>query len=45
VGISAHDLVGSFAISNSNLLGFTVTFVDVNDAAAQTTFNYQATGF
>lgn len=45
VGISAHDLVGSFAISNSNLLGFTVTFVDVNDAPVSTTFNYQATGF
>ena len=45
VGISAHDLVGSFEISNSNLVGFTITFVDVNDAPVQTTFNYQATGF
>ena len=45
IGISAHDLVGSFEISNITLLGFTVTFVDVNDTAISTTFNYQATGF
>jgi len=45
VGISAHDLVGSFEVSNINLIGFTITFVDVNDAPVQTTFNYQATGF
>ena len=45
IGISAHDLVGSFEISNINLIGFTVTFVDVNDVPVPTTFNYQATGF
>jgi hypothetical protein len=45
VGISAHDLVGSFEVSDSTEVGFTVTFVDVNDVAIQTTFNYQATGF
>jgi hypothetical protein len=45
LGISAHDLVGSFEISNITLSGFTVTFVDVNDAPITTTFNYQATGF
>jgi hypothetical protein len=45
VGISAHDLVGSFEVSGNSVNGFTVTFVDVNGAALPTTFNYQSVGF
>jgi hypothetical protein len=45
VGISAHDLVGSFEVSANSETGFTVTFVDANGTALPTTFNYQSVGF